>query len=82
MIYRRWHVLAIVIGVIGVLMIVVGRMQNPNNTFLKVTGIVVFAAGLILIGIKRRCPKCRKMVPDLRKITHCPYCGEELNFKW
>lgn len=61
----------------GMLLLVAGLAFGLG--WAKVIGLIVTAAGLVLIWTKLRCPHCKGRIQDLKAET-CASCGEVIDY--
>ena len=61
----------------GMLLVVAGLAFQMG--WAKIVGLLVTAAGLVLLWTKLRCPYCGGRIQDL-KAECCANCGEEMDY--
>ena len=61
----------------GMLLVVAGLAFQMG--WAKVVGLLVTAAGLVLLWTKLRCPSCGGRIQEL-KADCCANCGEEMDY--
>jgi hypothetical protein len=61
----------------GLLLVVAGLAFQLG--WAKIVGLVIAAAGLLLLWMKLRCPYCGGRIQDL-KAECCVNCGEEMDY--
>ena len=61
----------------GLLLVVAGLAFQMS--WAKIVGIMVAAAGLLLLWTKLRCPYCGGRIQDV-KAACCANCGEEIDY--
>jgi hypothetical protein len=61
----------------GMLLVVAGLAFQMG--WAKIVGLVIAAAGLVLLWTKLRCPQCGGRIQDL-KAERCVNCGEEMDY--
>jgi hypothetical protein len=61
----------------GLLLVVAGLAFQIG--WAKIVGLVIAAAGLVLLWTKLRCPRCGGRIQDL-KAERCVNCGEEMDY--
>ena len=61
----------------GMLLVVAGLAFQIG--WAKIVGLVIAAAGLVLLWTKLRCPRCGGRIQDL-KAERCVNCGEEMDY--
>lgn len=68
------------IGMLAMIIAVIIK-QGPFVPILGIAGLLIFCSGCIYFLIFWRCPYCHRHLPTQGMIgmTHCPYCGTELD---
>lgn len=72
---RKKQTIVIAFLVVGVVLALLGRLQDPEMG--RFIGVPFILLGLVLEAALFRCPACgRWLGRSFRPGKHCPYCGE------